>query len=178
MADQQRPITFRTRLVGHEGMETAAVNITPEVHAALGGRGRIPVRGTINGGPEFRTTICRMGGPLFFVVNRQMREANGVKAGDEVSVRLGVDDQPRTVSVPDDLAAALKKAKLRETFEAMSYTHQKEWVTALADAKRPETRHRRLESCVAAVRERAGNAPAKARTRKTAPRAAKAPARA
>jgi hypothetical protein len=156
--EKSAAVKFRTTLVGHDGMETAAVTITPKVQAALGGAGRIPVRGRINGGPEFRTTACRMGGPMFFVVNRQMREANGVKAGDSVSVSLAVDDQPRTIAVPRDLAAALSKAKLRKVFDQMSFTHRKEWVVAVMEARKPETRQRRIEKCVAAVGERARKA--------------------
>ena len=102
-----------------------------------------------------------MGGELFFVVNRQMREANGVKAGDAVTLALAVDDQPRTVAVPRDLAAALSKAKLRKVFDAMSFTHRKEWALAVTEAKKSETRQRRIQKCVAAVGERAQKAVAR-----------------
>lgn len=162
-ASTARPVSFRTTLTGHENMEVAAVVITPDVHEKLGGAGRIPVRGHINGGPEFRTTICRMGGELFFIVNRKMRDENGVKAGDDVNVALRIDDQPRTVQVPPDLAAVLKKAKLRDTFDAMSYTHQKEYVNAIAEAKRPETRRKRIDGCMDMVRQRAAANAAKSK---------------
>ena len=59
---------------------------------------------------------------------------------------------PRTVSVPPDLAKALSKAKgARAAFDAMAYTHQREWVRAVGDAKKPETRGRRIESAVKAM---------------------------
>jgi uncharacterized protein YdeI (YjbR/CyaY-like superfamily) len=92
---------------------------------------------------------------MFFVVNWQVRQASGVRPGDRVEVELSQDRQKRTVSVPRDLAAALAKAELRKVFDAMSFTHRKEWVVAVNEAKRPETRQRRIEACVKAVGERA-----------------------
>ena len=151
-------VRFRAQIVPHPKMEAGWIELSPAVHRKLGGAGRIPVRGRINGGPEFRTTACRMGGPMFFVVNRQMREASGVRPGDRVEVELSQDREKRTVSVPRDLSAALGEAKLRKVFDAMSFTHRKEWVVAVNEAKRPETRQRRIEACVKAVGERAGNA--------------------
>jgi hypothetical protein len=154
-------VHFRSRLVPHPKMEAGWIELSPAVHRKLGGAGRIPVRGRINGGPEFRTTACRMGGPMFFVVNRQVREASGVRPGDRVDVELSQDREKRTVAVPRDLAAALSKAKLRKVFDAMSFTHRKEWALAVTEAKKPETRQRRIEKCVAAVGERAGESVAK-----------------
>jgi hypothetical protein len=65
----------------------------------------------------------------------------------------GGDDAPRTVAVPDDLAAALAaEPGLREAFDAMSYTHRRDWVEAVEGAKRPETRARRISQAVEAAR--------------------------
>lgn len=58
----------------------------------------------------------------------------------------------RTVTTPDDLAVALDAARVRAAFEAMSVSHRKEWVRAIEDAKRPETRTKRIDECVAAMR--------------------------
>ncbi|MDP9105667.1 MAG: YdeI/OmpD-associated family protein [Candidatus Eremiobacteraeota bacterium] len=56
--------------------------------------------------------------------------------------------------VPDDLGRAPAGAGVRETFDAMAFTHRKEWVHAVQDAKRPETRTKRIADCVAAMRAR------------------------
>ncbi len=69
------------------------------------GKARAPVRGTINGQP-FRSTVAVYGGRSYLPVNRALREAAGVAAGDAVVVELEADDQPRTVDPPPDLAAA------------------------------------------------------------------------
>jgi hypothetical protein len=68
------------------------------------GKARAPVRGTINGQP-FRSTVAVYGGRYYLPVNRGLREAAGVAAGDAVVIELEADDQPRTVDPPADLAA-------------------------------------------------------------------------
>jgi hypothetical protein len=129
-----------------------AVTVPPDVVKALGGRGRIPIKGTINGFP-FRTTIVVMGGSHFFVVNKEMREgAKGAK-GVPADFVVENDADPRTITVPPDLAKALGK-QLRRAFDAMSYTCRKEHIQAIEEAKKPETRERRIRGSVEAMRER------------------------
>ena len=117
------------------------------------GSGRPPVLATVNG-YTFRTTLFTMGGRALLGLNREVREAAGVKAGQNVSVELARDDEPRTVEVPADLAAALGRyPAIRETFDGLSYTHRKEYVRWIEDAKREETRSRRVERSVEMLRE-------------------------
>jgi uncharacterized protein YdeI (YjbR/CyaY-like superfamily) len=82
-------------------------------------------------------------------------QAGGVRPGDRVTIEIERDDAPRTVDVPADLAAALDAdPAVRAAFDALSYTHRKEYVTAVLDAKRPETRACRLALAVEAARSR------------------------
>jgi len=117
------------------------------------GSGRPPVRASVNG-YTFRTTLFTMGGRALLGLNREVREAAGVAAGEEVSIELERDDEPRTVEVPRDLAAALAAdPAVRGTFESLSYTHRKEYVRWIEDAKREETRTRRIAKAVELLRE-------------------------
>ena len=117
------------------------------------GSGRPPVRGTVNGAP-FRTTIARRGGRSLLVFNREVREAAGIAAGDTVTIELERDDEPRVVETPPDLAAALDAdPEARAFFERLSYTHRREYVRCIEEAKREETRRRRVEKAVAMLRE-------------------------
>jgi hypothetical protein len=117
------------------------------------GSGRPPVLATVNG-HTFRTTLFTMGGRALLGLNREVREAAGVEAGQEVSVEVERDDEPRTVEVPSDLAAALEAdPAVRETFDGLSYTHRKEYVRWIEDAKRDQTRTRRIAKSVELVRE-------------------------
>jgi hypothetical protein len=117
------------------------------------GSGRPPVRATVNG-YTFRTTLFTMGGRALLGLNREVREAATVEPGQKVSVELERDDEPRTVEVPSDLAAALDADPVvRETFDGLSYTHRKEYVRWIEEAKRTETRTRRVEKSVEMLRE-------------------------
>ena len=116
----------------------------------FGRKGRIPVAVTING-YSYRSSLSPMGGCHVLPVNAEVRAGAGVSAADQVTVHLHEDTAPRAVEVPDDLANALSGAKLLEKFGAMSFTHQKEWVKAITEAKRPETRTKRIADCVEKV---------------------------
>jgi hypothetical protein len=116
------------------------------------GSARPPVRATVNG-YTFRTTLFTMGGRALLGLNREVRQAARVEAGQEVSVELARDDEPRTVEVPSDLAAALEEdPTVRETFDGLSYTHRKEYVRWVEDAKRDETRTRRIAKSIELLR--------------------------
>jgi uncharacterized protein YdeI (YjbR/CyaY-like superfamily) len=81
-------------------------------------------------------------------VLKAIREQLGKGPGDDVVVTLTRDDAPRTVTVPDDLAAALEAAERRAAFDALSYSHQREYVEWIDEAKRADTRARRISEAV------------------------------
>ena len=128
-----------------------AVEIPFDVEAVLGAK-RPPVRGIVNGAP-FRSTVAVYGGRYLLGLNREVREAaGGVAVGDTVTVELERDDEERTVELPEDLRAALD-ADLLAFFESLSYTHRREYVRWIEEAKRDETRRGRVERSVEMLRE-------------------------
>ena len=141
---------FETEL-GAEG-GGVFIEVPLDVPAVLG-KARAPVRGTINGHP-FRSTVAVYGGRYYLPVNRTLREAAGVAAGDVVVVELEPDDQPRTVDPPADLADAMAAdPEAGSAFAGLSFTHQREYAEWVAQAKRAETRRRRVEQAVAMLRD-------------------------
>ncbi|MGH3111129.1 MAG: YdeI/OmpD-associated family protein [Gaiellaceae bacterium] len=117
------------------------------------GRARPPVKVTIRG-HTWRTTPGVYGGVGHIVVNRDVKSATGVDAGDRVRIEIDVDTEPRTVRVPADLSAALADdPTAKSAFAKMSYTHRREHVDWIEEAKRPETRARRVAETVKCVRE-------------------------
>jgi Bacteriocin-protection, YdeI or OmpD-Associated/Domain of unknown function (DUF1905) len=117
------------------------------------GRARPPVKVTIRG-HAWRTTPGVYDGIGHIVVNRAVKAATGVDAGDRVRVRMELDTEPRSVAVPKDLAAALAAdPAAKKAFASMSFTHRREYVDWVEEAKRAETRARRIASTVARVRE-------------------------
>jgi hypothetical protein len=108
------------------------------------GKVRAPVVVTINGF-TFRTTIASMGGRTFIGLNRDNRAGTGLKGGETVSVTIALDTEPRVVKPPADLLKALAKNKpAKRAWDELSHTHRREHVEALEQAKKPETRARRL----------------------------------
>lgn len=140
---------FRITLEKHEHSEAAMMTLPFDVEKVFGTRARVPVRGTINGF-AFRSSIFPTGdGHHYMVVNKEVRAGANVKGGDTVTVQMERDDAPRIITPPAELAHALKANKAaRAAWEKLSYTHQKEYASAVEEAKRPETRARRVEKTI------------------------------
>jgi hypothetical protein len=136
---------FRVTLYGDESgrMETAAFNL-PFDTREVWGKARVPVRVTIRG-YTWRSTVANMHGCQFIVVNATARAGAGVKAGDTVTVTLEPDSEKRDVEVPRALRRALG-ATLTAKLQAMSFTHKKEYIQSFTEAKKAETRARRVEN--------------------------------
>jgi Domain of unknown function (DUF1905)/Bacteriocin-protection, YdeI or OmpD-Associated len=128
----------------------AYVVVPTTVVDALGGGGRIPVRATFDG-VEYRGSVASMGGEKVLGVLKAIREQLGKGEGDQVTVTVDRDMAERTVTMPDDLVRALDDAGAREAFDALSYSHQREYVNWVEEAKRPETRLRRVVQMVERV---------------------------
>lgn len=95
-----------------------------------------------------------MGGSFRLPLNRGNRAVAGLSPGEVVEVAIERDDDPRVVEVPEDLAAALEGDDAAGTnFAGLSYSHQREYVEWITEAKRPETRARRVAQAVERLRE-------------------------
>jgi hypothetical protein len=135
---------FKATLVGDESgkMETAAFDL-PFDAREVWGKARVPVKVTIKG-YTWPSTVANMHGCQFIVVNATARAGAGVKAGDTVTVTLEPDTDKRDVEIPPALRRALG-ARLTAKFQALSFTHKKEYVQWFTEAKKDDTRARRVE---------------------------------
>ncbi|HEY8581833.1 MAG TPA: YdeI/OmpD-associated family protein [Capillimicrobium sp.] len=132
----------------------AAVILTDEQVAAIAGAAKTPpVRVTVNG-HTFAGRIGRMRGESLLGFNRAAREACGVRPGEEIDLLVELDDAPREVELPPALAEALAgDDEARQRFEALAYSHRKEYARWVGEAKREETRGRRVAEALALIRE-------------------------
>lgn len=137
---------FKAKLGGGDSGDIPLVEVPFDVKS-LFGKARAPVVVRFKG-IHFRTTIAVYGGKSYIGLRREIREKAGVKIGQTIEFTVEADTEARTVTVPKDLSAALKKAGLMKEWEKLSYTHQKEHVAAVEDAKKPETRARRIQKAV------------------------------
>jgi hypothetical protein len=130
------------------GSGGALVALPADAAAVFGTRARFPVVASFNGIAYRGSTMPKGDGTFCVGVTKAIRTAGGLAVGDVIHVIIDRDDAARTVEMPPDLAAALERARLTERFNAMSYTHRKEYGRWITEAKRPETRARRLERAV------------------------------
>lgn len=142
-----RAMEFRATLLAG-GKTATGIRVPEEVVTALGGGRRAAVTATLNG-YAYRTTFGVMAGHCMLPVSAAVREAAGLKAGDEVDVTLALDTEPRVLEVPADLAAALDAAPAaRAFFDGLSYSNRRRHVLAVEGAKTDETRQRRIVKAV------------------------------
>lgn len=142
-------ITFRGTVLQAEGKMATGLQVPAEIVVALGGGKKPPVAVSV-AGYRYRTTIAPYGDVFMFPLSAERRQAAGVKAGDEVEVTLELDTAPRTVDLPDDLAAALAaQPGTREAFDALATSARNELVRQVASARAQATRERRIAAIVA-----------------------------
>jgi ribosomal 50S subunit-recycling heat shock protein len=147
-AGKQGQQKFSIRLRTQPGIETAYFTVPFDVEEVFATRARVPVRGTINGVP-YRSSIMNMGEGHCMIVNRNLREAAKVKAGDTVEIVMERDSEERTVELPPDFKKALAAAPTASAFfKKLSYTHRKEYAHWITGAKREETRKSRLDKAI------------------------------
>jgi hypothetical protein len=134
------------------GGNTTGFRIPDEFVAGLGGGGRPKV--VVRAGDfEFRSSIARMGGEYWLGVSAERRAAGGLDGGQVYDLDIELDAAPRTVEVPDDLAAALAaEPDTRAFWESISVSNQKWHAGQLTSAKTAETRARRLAASLALLR--------------------------
>jgi hypothetical protein len=144
-------LRFKTTLLPRG--PAAAVVLDDDQVAAVGeGAKRFPVRATVNG-YTWRTTVVRMRGEFLLGLSKAVREAAGAQAGDTVDVELELDNAPREVEVPEALAAALNGDPVAaDAFEKLAFTHRKEFAGWIDDAKKDETRSRRVTQALEMLR--------------------------
>jgi hypothetical protein len=125
------------------------VAVPRDVAAKLGLKGMPRIKAVIAGYP-YRGSLMPMGdGTYCLGVLKSIQAAAGVRQGDAITIELELDSAPRVIEPPADLALLLgRDAKAAAAWERLSYTNKKEIARSLEEAKRPETRERRLAAAI------------------------------
>lgn len=141
--------TFTTMVWKDATLNATGIPVPADAVAALGSHRRPPVKVTI-GGYTYRSTVAVMDGNFMLPLSAENRDAAGIKAGDQIEVTMELDTEPRTVAVPDDLAAALaEQPGANEAFDKLAPSMRKEYVRQVESAKAQATRERRIAGIVA-----------------------------
>jgi hypothetical protein len=144
------PLHLRTTLTPR-GPAAAIVLTDAEVAALAGGPKTPAVTVTVNGSYTFAGRVGRMGGENLVGFNKAVRAAVGVEAGDTIDVVITADAAPRDTAVPEDLAAALADAGATDAFSSLAPSHRKEYVRWITEAKKAETRAKRVAEAVVMI---------------------------
>lgn len=143
---------FRT-VIELGGKTATGFQVPDEVVDGLGSGKRPPVTVTI-GKHTYRSTIAPMGGVYMLPLSAEKRQAAGVAAGDEVTVQIELDTEPREIKVPDDFSATLdQNPAARKYFDRLSYSHKRRLVLSIEGAKTMETRQRRIDKTITMLNE-------------------------
>src|ERR1700719_3317664 len=114
----------------------------------FGTKGKVPISATFDGVP-YAGSLIKYGNPLYMLgMLKAIREKIGKAPGDTVEVVVWKDEALRTVEVPAQFENLLKKERLLPVFDKLSYTHRKEYCRWITDAKKEETRLRRLGKAI------------------------------
>ena len=136
------------------GGNNVGIVVPDDVVAGFGRGKRVPVLVTIDGGYSYRNTISSMRGQFLSSFNAETRAATGKGAGDEISVKLELDEEPRTVEIPEPLAVLLSaEPQLLEAWNKLSYSKQRGHVEPIVAARGEDTRTRRVEKAIKALRD-------------------------
>ncbi len=137
---------FDAVLIRPEGTGTwTYLDVPFDSAEAFGSKGQIRVKGTLNGLPFSSTLLANGRGQHYLVVKKEIRRKLGVEAGSIVRVVLEADGEERRLDVPGDVLAALEgQPAIRQIFEKMAPSHQKEYLEYIGEAKQAATRQRRI----------------------------------
>jgi antitoxin component of MazEF toxin-antitoxin module len=142
------PITFRGELLSARG-GGHTITVDAELAASIGAKHMSRVTGTLNGKP-YRSNVAKMGGSLVLGVHKANVEALGLTIGDTVEVTMTLDAEPRG----DDAAPTILEDALRQdeaaaaTWAKLAASHRREYVGYIREARKAETRVRRVQRTI------------------------------
>lgn len=138
-------IQFSATIKQNGNMNAAFVEFPFSTEELFGKKGQVKVKALFDGSVEYRGSLSKMKSDCHILgLTQEIRKKLGKTFGDEVSVSLVEDKEERTVEIADDIASVFNETpKAKELFDRMSYTHRKEYIRWIEEAKKPETRENR-----------------------------------
>lgn len=135
---------FDAKILSHES-GGAFVEIPFDVQEVYGAKGQVKIKATIDG-VEYRGSLAKMGHPChILLIRKDIRAHIGKGPGDNVSIELEKDLEERVVELPAELEALFRKeSELKDAYDQLSFTNRKEYANWIKDAKREDTKSKRL----------------------------------
>jgi len=147
-------ITFEASILADTDSGGAYIEFPYDTGEMFGTKGRVPVKATFDG-IAYRGSMSNMGtGKHVLIIVKSIRSQLAKEPGDVVKASIELDSQPRLLEVPEDFSSLLENNSVaRDEFNRLSYSHQREYVLWINDAKKPETRTRRMLKAIAMLAE-------------------------
>lgn len=125
-----------------------------DVHAEFGTHGRVAVHATFDG-VTYTGSMIKYGQPMHMLpMLKGIREQVGKQIGDQIDVVIWRDESERVLLIPDAFAKRMQQEAVLPFFESLSYTHRKEYIRWITEAKKEETRVRRFEKAIEMLKDR------------------------
>lgn len=143
---------FAAKIIAGDGGGTGVL-FPYDTEAEFGTKGRVPIHATFDGLP-YTGSLIKYGFPQHTLhLPKEIRVQLGKHPGDIIAVVVWRDESERILEVPEPFLDLLRKEGLLPVFEQLSYTHRKEYCRWIAEAKKEETRLRRLQKAVEMLRD-------------------------
>lgn len=139
------PIKYEAEIKKHANLNATYVEFPFDTVTLFGKKGQVKVKALFDGRVEYRGSLAKMGlGCHWLGITQEKRKELGKSFGDQVTVEIWEDKEVREVQIPEDVAVVFEENKdAKELFDKMSYTHRKEYINWINEAKKPETRETR-----------------------------------
>ena len=141
----ENPIKFKAVIKQHSDINAAYVEFPFSTEDLFGKKGQVKIKAVFDGKVEYRGSLAKMGGTCHMLgLTQAVRKELGKGFGDEVEISLWEDKEKRIVEIPEDVQDVFDAhPDAFALYEKMSYTHRKEYMRWITDAKKPETRENR-----------------------------------
>jgi bacteriocin resistance YdeI/OmpD-like protein/uncharacterized protein DUF1905 len=141
------PLEFQAKIYRNTNVDnsSAFVEFPYDLKETFGVGNLVPITATFDGRVKYRGSLAKMGGPqAMLLLRKDVRAKLGKEPGETVQVRVVLDDKPRELAVSEDIKRALKQAGFLEAFEKLAFSHRREYIRWIDEAKKPETRINRI----------------------------------
>lgn len=140
-----QPIEFKAEIKQHGDINAAYVDFPFSTEELFGKKGQVKIKALLDDKVEYRGSLAKMKSDCHMLgLTQAVRQQLGKTFGDEVSIKLWEDKEERIVEIPEDVQVVFDaNPKAFELYQNMSYTHRKEFMRWITDAKKPETRENR-----------------------------------
>ncbi|WP_313002458.1 YdeI/OmpD-associated family protein [Chryseobacterium gleum] len=140
-----KPIEFTAIIQQNGEMDAAFVEFPFSTEELFNKKGQVKVKVLFDNKVEYRGSLAKMKSDCHILgLTQEVRKQLGKTFGDEVSVSLMEDKEERVVEIADDIVSVFNEnPEAKALFDKMSYTHKKEYIRWIEEAKKPETRENR-----------------------------------